>query len=147
MVPLQPQLPTSINQIKGHTSIWLPNPGYWKRRFIRGKAKTKYFATISAWCYWTHKISVVFPPSKKIHSIIFNPKEEWQSVRVLSGWDTVVQFTWGLSSYEYKMLGSYFFYLDSDIKTSWQSTFGLRLFWVSFLLYGKPVSEVTLSIN
>ena len=45
------------------------------------------------------------------------------------------------------MLVPLFFHSDSEIKTSWRSTFGLRLFWVSFLMYGKPLSKFTLPRN
>ena len=64
----------------------------------------------------------------------------WYQYRLISS----VPCTWPLSSYEDKMQGSYIFHSDSEIRTSWPSTFVLRLFWLSFLMFGKPVSKVIL---
>ena len=46
---------------------------------------TKCFVNDSVWCHRTFKSSVVCTPSRKVHSIQFNPKEAFRIVRVLSG--------------------------------------------------------------
>ena len=48
---------------------------YWHRSLFIGKAMTKFFATGTVWYHRTWKSSMVWPSSRKIHSMHFNHKE------------------------------------------------------------------------